>query len=56
MVIVMVGVLIFWAGWTAFSGARMTMRGRTFGIRFGGAALTLVGVSGLLFAMRLLAS
>jgi hypothetical protein len=56
MIIVMVGVLIFWAGWAAFSGARMTMRGASLRTRCGGGALTLVGVSGVLYGMRLLVS
>ena len=56
MVIALVGVLIFWSGWAAFAGAGMTRNGRTPKARYGGSALMLGGVVGVLVGVRLLVS
>jgi len=56
MVIALIGMLIFWAGWAAYAGAGMTRNGRTLKARYGGSALLLAGVVGVLFGMRLLMS
>lgn len=56
MVIATVGVLLFWAGWAAYAGARMALRGHSLKARCGGSALMLTGVVGVLFGMRLLVS
>ena len=54
MVIATVGAIIFWTGWAAWSGARMTLHSPTNKGRYGGAVLMLGGIAGLLFGIRLL--
>ena len=56
MVIVAVGVLLFWAAWAAWTGSSMTLNAATSRRRVGGAVLMLSGVVSLLYGMRLLAS
>ena len=56
MIIVAIGVLLFWAAWAAWTGSSMTLRAATLRRRVGGAVLMLSGVVGLIYGVRLLAS
>ena len=49
-----VGTLIFWTAWAAWSGARMMLQSGSNKRRYGGAALMIGGMVGLLFGVRLL--
>ena len=56
MVIAALAVLLFWAGWLAWTGSSLALRGTTIWARVGGVALAVTGVIGLLYAARALAS
>jgi len=56
MIVAFLGGLIFWAGWAAWTGARLTLNGVTLQSRVAGAVLMVGGVAGFLYGMRLLAS
>jgi len=56
LTVVAIGMLIFWAGVAAWAGARVAFRPGPALARFGGAALLVAGISGVLYGVRLLGS
>jgi len=54
VIIVFVGMLIFWAGFAAWCGSTMAQNAHRGSVCVLGAALTVAGVAGILYGMRLL--